>query len=136
MTGTIPFSCLNNFGVVPEVLQGGRPGRPIAAFRLTDDVWKIAEECWSERASERPPISSVLYSLNKATLYWDAPSAVVCHVPVETEEVCSDSSSDFSGTLIFRRDNFHTNNLQTDGMFLTSHVHVDLREGTVCALVE
>lgn len=99
MTGTVPFNHLNNFGVVPKVLQGHRPERPknTSVIGLTEDVWSMTEECWLDRSSERPVISSVLSSLNMAATFWDVPSPMVGHAQFEPEDVASDSSSDFSG---------------------------------------
>jgi hypothetical protein len=75
MTGLIPFSFIpNNFVVITTVAKGGRPARPrdpVAAARLTNNVWNVAKGCWCQNPDERLVIDKVLDLLNTASRFWD-----------------------------------------------------------------
>jgi hypothetical protein len=77
MTGNIPFAQSNYWTIVPRIVSGERPERPQISlpFGLTDAVWDLARQCWSQRIDERPVIADVLQSLNHATKYWEPPSS-------------------------------------------------------------
>ena len=48
--------------VVTKVLEGERPQRPANALELglSDDVWKLLEECWQTQRALRPSVKDVL----------------------------------------------------------------------------
>jgi hypothetical protein len=73
MTGVLPFSRHGCLGVIPKVISGARPERPaIGSSRgLTDTIWAMVENCWSQQIFERPTISIVLQALNHASRYWE-----------------------------------------------------------------
>jgi hypothetical protein len=77
MTGNIPFAQYNNWTVIPRIVSGERPARPQISpgLGLTDAVWGLARQCWSQQIDERPVIADVLQSLNYATKYWEPPSS-------------------------------------------------------------
>ena len=76
LSGQVPFFRYRWFVVVPKVLKGERPGRPLGAegtwFR--DDIWNILERCWQPVPGDRPRIGEVLECLETVSRTWTPPS--------------------------------------------------------------
>jgi serine/threonine protein kinase len=82
LTGKLPFSEFNSdFHVSTAVMRGRRPQRPTGILDLTDDLWKLIEDCWEQEAGQRPDIISILdrlreiVPLNVTLKYFDPQSA-------------------------------------------------------------
>jgi serine/threonine protein kinase len=82
LTGKLPFSELTpDFKVPTAVGKGNRPRRPTGLPDLTDDLWRLIEDCWKQEASERPHITTILnrlreiVPLNVTLKYFDPQSA-------------------------------------------------------------
>jgi hypothetical protein len=52
-----PFSDKHDVSVILAVLQGQRPERPP---RVSDELWKIIELCWTQEPRDRPDMKKVL----------------------------------------------------------------------------
>jgi serine/threonine protein kinase len=66
LTGEPPFSELtSDFHVMVAVLRGRRPQRPTALQELTDDFWRLVEQCWDQEVIRRPPITAILNRLRE-----------------------------------------------------------------------
>jgi len=93
LTGTPPFGKLPMPEVVSKVLEGERPTKPANALELglSDEVWKLLEDCWQTQRELRPSVKDVLDRVKGA--------ASVCGTlpPVESvPERYEDPESDFS----------------------------------------
>jgi serine/threonine protein kinase len=82
LTGKLPFSEFNSdFHVSTAVVKGRRPRRPTGIPELTDDLWRLIEDCWEQEASQRPDITTILgrlreiVPLNVTLKYFDPQSA-------------------------------------------------------------
>ena len=51
-----------------KVLGGDRPSKPGNApdLGLSDDIWKMLEDCWEEKRELRPPVKHVLSRVKSA----------------------------------------------------------------------
>ncbi|KAG6894634.1 hypothetical protein C0995_013925, partial [Termitomyces sp. Mi166 len=65
-TGERPFFEFPIYSQIPEiVLNGRRPSRPVSSstpwtqWGLTEDIWRLMEECWLHDPSARPTIDDV-----------------------------------------------------------------------------
>ena len=65
-TGRVPFYDNTLTMVIVDVLSGRRPTRPTDP-RLTDDLWKLTERCWSHDPRQRPRIAEVVLRLQTAS---------------------------------------------------------------------
>jgi hypothetical protein len=66
LTGERPFSELSSdLHVMVAVLRGRRPQRPTALPELTDDCWRLVEQCWDQEAVQRPHITTILDRLRE-----------------------------------------------------------------------
>jgi serine/threonine protein kinase len=81
-TGERPFSEFkSDFHVSTAVVRGTRPRRPTGIPELTDDFWRLIEDCWEQEASQRPDITTILnrlgaiVPLNDTLKYFDPQSA-------------------------------------------------------------
>lgn len=104
LTGTPPFGKLPMPEVVSRVLEGERPIKPVNATELglSDEVWKLLEDCWQPQRALRPSVKDVLDRVRGAALvYGTLPP--VGDVPQHYE----DPESDFSK---FGRSLFHSSN--------------------------
>ena len=65
VTGRIPFPEFSHHNVIIMILKGRRPQKPrhFDAPGMTLAVWKIAQQCWHDKADERPEVNAVLRSL-------------------------------------------------------------------------
>ena len=61
-TGKIPFEEQKNEAVVLRISQGGRPEMPenARAVGLTDEMWKLLENCWQQNRKKRPTMEEVV----------------------------------------------------------------------------
>jgi hypothetical protein len=64
-SGSFPFQDIKNeFRFMLEVKQGKRPLRPphdpSSSRGLTDEVWKLMEECWASHPEDRPSAAKVV----------------------------------------------------------------------------
>ena len=52
--------------VAVTTLNGGQPSKPccLEAPRMTPAAWKIAKECWLQKAKEGPDVNTILESLD------------------------------------------------------------------------
>jgi len=64
-TGKMPFPGHTDRTVLTAVPKGQRPLKPLHfdAPGMTSAVWKIATECWHQKAKKRPKVNAVLQSL-------------------------------------------------------------------------
>ena len=67
-SGSFPFQDIrNDFKFMLEVKRGKRPLRPphdLSSSRgLTDEVWKLMEECWASHPEDRPSAVQVVGSI-------------------------------------------------------------------------
>jgi hypothetical protein len=57
-----PFHDLRDTAIIIKVCNGDRPARPpshtFTGGLLSDDVWTLIEECWSQNALDRPDVST------------------------------------------------------------------------------
>ncbi|KAJ6534228.1 kinase-like domain-containing protein [Mycena capillaripes] len=60
-TGNAPFRELGESAVILQVVQGGRPKRPVGI--IPDPVWDIMEKCWSHNFVNRPDIDEIVRTL-------------------------------------------------------------------------
>ena len=68
LTGTLPFGRLPMPEVVSKVLEGERPTKPANALELglSDEVWKLLEDCWQPQRALRPSVKDVLDRVQRA----------------------------------------------------------------------
>ena len=68
LTGTLPFGKQTGPEVVFKVLDGVRPSKPTDALKLglSDEVWKLLEDCWQTERQRRPPVKDVLARVKSA----------------------------------------------------------------------
>ncbi|KAF9644933.1 kinase-like protein [Thelephora ganbajun] len=68
-TGKVPFPDTGYSNVKVLISRNKRPPEPLRfnAPGMTPAVWKIAQECWHQRAEERPEVNVVLQDLEKLT---------------------------------------------------------------------
>jgi hypothetical protein len=61
-TGKAPFPEFTDLSVTVMVSGGKRPPKPRSfdAQGITPVVWKIAKQCWHQKAKERPEVNAVL----------------------------------------------------------------------------
>jgi serine/threonine protein kinase len=84
LTGELPFSELtSDFHVTVTVLRGKRPQRPTALPELTDDFWRLVEQCWDQEVTRRPPITTILDRLRE----------IAPNIPLDERLKCFDSQS-------------------------------------------
>ena len=73
ITGQHPFPLdYSDFAVILKVINGKRPERPRGgeAVWLTDDLWKMLEQCWSPKPKLRPTAEAILEHLERASTAW------------------------------------------------------------------
>ncbi|THU93876.1 kinase-like protein [Dendrothele bispora CBS 962.96] len=57
-TGLLPFHhCVHDVSVIFDLMNGARPERPLHCPQLSDQIWVIMQECWSEEPFARPAAS-------------------------------------------------------------------------------
>lgn len=68
LTGTLPFGKQTGSEVVFKVLGGVRPSKPQNArdLGLSDELWKLLEDCWKTEREHRPPVKDVLIRVKSA----------------------------------------------------------------------
>ena len=61
LAGTLPFGNLSGSEVVFKVVGGAKPSKPANALEagLSDEVWKLLEDCWQTQWTLRPSIKVV-----------------------------------------------------------------------------
>lgn len=99
LTGTLPFGKQTETGVVVKVLSGERPPKPTNALELglSDEVWKLLEDCWQTERKLRPLVKDVLACIKSAA------SACGTLSPVGAAQLHEDPDSHFVrlGTHLF-----------------------------------
>ena len=70
-TGKIPFKEHKNEAVVLRISQGGRPEMPenAQAVGLTNDMWRVLEDCWQQNPKKRPTMEEVAKRWQKFVEY-------------------------------------------------------------------
>ena len=68
-SGELPFHEIpRDYSVILAVMQGKRPRRPLHDMcqtrGLTDDLWNLIEQCWTDRPSDRPTASHIMEFLH------------------------------------------------------------------------
>ena len=60
-TGKRPFRPMRKAAVIRAVISGERPAKPENAeeIGMTDALWNLLRECWSENGPTRPDISDI-----------------------------------------------------------------------------
>lgn len=58
-SGKQPFHGVKDVGVMLQVLDGNRPERPQGNPFLTDSMWLLIQDCWSQEQTERPSMRQV-----------------------------------------------------------------------------
>jgi serine/threonine protein kinase len=113
LTGELPFSELtSDFHVTVTVLRGRRPQRPTALPELTDDSWRLVEQCWEQEAIRRPHITAILDRLREITP----------NLPLDERLKCFDSQSASSVVIVEAvLDNYEISDLTAgDSLLLAS----------------
>ena len=66
-TGKMPFPDALDFIVTIMISKGKRPQKPrhFDGSGITPAVWKVAKNCWQERAKDRPEAEQVLQDLKE-----------------------------------------------------------------------
>ena len=97
LTGLRPFHRKFPYTVVPAILRGERPERPLDAKSLgfSDILWELVESCWSESISTRPTAQRLFDYLSPASIAWDPPPVY----PVVRGDAEGTMSSGSSGSL-------------------------------------
>ena len=97
LTGLRPFHRKFPLTVVPAILKGERPTRPLDAEFLgfSDTLWELVELCWSESMSTRPTAQRLFDYLSPASIAWVPPSVY----PIARGDVEDTTSSGSSGSL-------------------------------------
>ncbi|TDL28706.1 kinase-like protein [Rickenella mellea] len=69
MTGEFPFCEIKGY---PQVIlaihsnvRPARPGKEAVERGLTDDLWRLLQECWAQKPVDRPTAASVLKSIEE-----------------------------------------------------------------------
>lgn len=94
MTNNAPFHKYNQITAMLSVLKGNRPERPkdAATIGLSDYLWQIAEDCWTEKCAERITIQAVFEQLNEITGHWVSPLPVKDNLELDGEHSLDESS--------------------------------------------
>ena len=97
LTGLRPFHRKFPLTIVPAILKGERPERPLDAESLgfSDALWELVELCWSESMSTRPTAQRLFDHLSPASLAWVPPPVY----PSSRGDVEYTTSSGSSGSL-------------------------------------
>ena len=66
-TGKVPFHDVRPYTAVTAISSGRRPQRP-AEPPLTEDLWKLMDQCWHQDPESRPEMSTVLQELASCLL--------------------------------------------------------------------
>ena len=61
-TGAVPFSDKPPRAAVLAIISGGRPPRP-THLALTDSFWALTQQCWDQKAHQRPNALRISCSL-------------------------------------------------------------------------
>lgn len=62
--GHVPFRGTHQLGAIYSLATGDRPPRPDHP-ELSDDIWNLIRRCWNDNPSNRPPIETVLATLQE-----------------------------------------------------------------------
>lgn len=65
LSGRAPFDQHRDTVVIFKVLSGNRPERPTST-EVSDDVWKLIQNCWFKDPMQRSKLEGVIESLNRA----------------------------------------------------------------------
>ncbi|KAF8064848.1 kinase-like domain-containing protein [Lyophyllum atratum] len=75
LTGTVPFDSTQLDTVVAlKVMSGARPTRPSESsvcwkdWRLTETIWSLMQDCWTEIPSERPALDQIINQLRSVSV--------------------------------------------------------------------
>lgn len=84
LSGQAPFASDKELMVMRRIVDGDHPERPGTPW-ITDDLWRILEQCWSPQPKDRPAVETVLECLDTtAASGIPGPSPTV--TPRSTEE--------------------------------------------------
>jgi len=61
-TGTVPFNQHTSVVALMHVLRGRRPPRPVHPD-LTNELWRLIQQCWDQNPYKRPQMSEVSANL-------------------------------------------------------------------------
>ncbi|KAG6907572.1 hypothetical protein DXG01_008409 [Tephrocybe rancida] len=71
-TGNVPFPNNRDLHVMAVVTQGRRPARPVGSIYkdrgLTDDMWELLDDSWSENPGARPSAHQIVERLRKKSI--------------------------------------------------------------------
>lgn len=69
LSGMVPYAELNDTAVLMVVLNGERPKKPEGeeGAWFTVGLWKMLEDCWKPKPSDRPNLGAVLQCLQEVT---------------------------------------------------------------------
>lgn len=65
LSGRAPFDQYRDTVVIFKILSGNRPERPTST-EVSDDVWKLIQNCWFKDPMQRSKLEGVIESLNRA----------------------------------------------------------------------
>lgn len=73
LTGFVPFHLYRRkHQVMLQVSRYGlRPSRPENNKQISDDAWKLMEECWATDPEDRPALRDVHARLLKLDAWWE-----------------------------------------------------------------
>lgn len=80
---------MNDISVVLAVIDGVRPKRPSKQTRraISDEMWHLTEQCWSQTISERPTMASAVKSMmNFSIAHWTSAKVLVEDLDSSTTE--------------------------------------------------
>ena len=60
LTGERPFGKMPNNWIILRVLYGERPQRPSSTEQISDCIWEMLQECWSDDPTQRPTLEHII----------------------------------------------------------------------------
>ena len=60
LTGERPFGKMPNHWIMLRVLYGERPQRPSSTEQISDCIWEMLQECWSDDPTQRPTLEHII----------------------------------------------------------------------------
>jgi len=60
LTGERPFGKMPNHWIMLRVPYGERPQRPSSTEQISDRIWEMLQECWSDDPTQRPTLEYII----------------------------------------------------------------------------
>jgi hypothetical protein len=104
-TGRHPFhNCSSPFTISIQVVNGQRPTRPASEdcrYGMTDDIWQLIEDAWSQNPADRPSMLKLeerLRSIDTVGISGQQPSGRISCITLTPEELVGLSILDGTGS--------------------------------------